>query len=219
MPRKPRVDTEEVRAFLRRLPNKDVYRLLDRAVDLLPATRLAKFLEGYVDPEELRATSARSSRLLDAVKGFHEASLSGEYYEAFDVNSKNFMDESRGTAAWITECNRLLARSVALSDSGDHEQASECFDLILALLRHIDECRDDIIFFADEGGSWQVGVDWRAVLPAYFQSLAATREPKEFAEHSINTIEDFAEYERNRYLRDARRHASPAQKKALKELT
>jgi hypothetical protein len=219
MPRKPRVDTEEIRAFLRRLPNKDVYRLLDRAVDLLPATRLAKFLEGYVDPEELRATSARSSRLLDAVKGFHEDSLSGEYYEAFDVNSKNFMDESRGTAAWITECNRLVERSVALSDSGDHKQASECFDLILALLRHIDECRDDIIFFADEGGSWQVGVDWRAVLPAYFQSLAATSEPKEFAEHSINTIEDFAEYDRNRHLRDARRHASPAQKKALKELT
>lgn len=219
MSRKPRVDTEEVRAFLRKLPNKDIYRLLDRAVDLLPATRLAKFLEGYVDPEELRATSARSSRLLDAVKGFHETSLSGEYYEAFAVNSKNFMDQSRGTAAWITECNRLLERSVALSDSGDHEQASECFDWILALLRQIDECRDDIIFFADEGGSWQVGVDWRTVLPAYFQSLAATSEPKEFAEHSINTIEDFAEYERNRHLRDARRHASPAQKKALKELT
>ena len=219
MPRKPHVDAEEVRAFLRRLPNEDVYRLLDRAVDLLPATRLPKFLEGYVDPEELRATSGRSSRLLDVVKGFHEASLSGEYYEAFDVTSKNFMDKSRGTAAWITECNRLLERSVALSDSGDHEQARECFDLILALLRRIDECMDDIIFFADEGGSWQVGVDWRVVLPAYFQSLAATSEPKEFAEHSINTIEDFAEYDRGRHLRDARRHASPAQKKALKELT
>ena len=126
MPKKPRVDTEEVRAFLRRLPDKDVYRLLDRAVDLLPATRLPKLL---------------------------------------------------------------------------------------------DDCMDGIIFFADEGGSWQVGVDWRAVLPAYFQSLAATSEPKEFAEHSINTIEDFAEYKRNRHLRDARRHASPAQKKALKELT
>lgn len=219
MPRKTRIDKEEVRAFLRRLRDKDVYRLLDRAVDLLPATRLPKLLEGYVDPDELRATSARSSRLLDAVKGFHEASLSGEYYESFDVNSKNFMDESRGTAAWIAECNRLLEHSVALAESGDHEQACECFDLILTLLRRVDDCMDDIIFFADEGGSWQVGVDWRRMLPAYFQSLAATSEPKEFAEHSINAIEDFAAHDRNRYLRNARRHASTAQKKALKEFT
>jgi hypothetical protein len=50
-------------------------------------------------------------------------------------------------------------------------------------------------------------------------SGAATSEPKEFADHSINTIEEFAEYDRNRHLRDARRHASPAQKKAIKELT
>ena len=78
---------------------------------------------------------------------------------------------------------------------------------------------DDIIFFADEGGSWQVGVDWRRMLPAYFQSLAATSEPKEFAQHSINAIEDFAAHDRNRHLRDATRHASTAQKKALKELT
>ncbi len=38
----------------------------------------------------------------------------------------------------------------------------QVFEVIFSLLRHIDECTDDILFFADEGGSWEVGVNWFA---------------------------------------------------------
>jgi hypothetical protein len=44
---------------------------------------------------------------------------------------------------------------------------------------------DEVIFFADEAGSWQVGVDWRTVFPAYFAAyfgcLAEAAAADEFA--------------------------------------
>src|SRR5262249_24272214 len=36
----------------------------------------------------------------------------------------------------------------------------------------IDEGHDDIVFFADEGGSWQVGIYWRKVFPPWFRCLS-----------------------------------------------
>jgi len=41
----------------------------------------------------------------------------------------------------------------------------EAFELLLGLLRRIDK-GDDVIFFADEEGSWRIGVDWRVELSA-----------------------------------------------------
>jgi hypothetical protein len=48
--------------------------------------------------------------LLDEVRKFHEASLRGEYYNSFDVNSKNFMDKSEGAEAFIAEFERLVGK-------------------------------------------------------------------------------------------------------------
>ncbi len=99
-------------------------------------------------------------RVIDKVKAFEEASRRGEYYESFNVNSKNFMDKSEGTEEWIAECERLLEDLLGISCDGDPAEAREAFELLFGLLRRIDEGEDDIIFFADEAGSWQVGVDW-----------------------------------------------------------
>jgi hypothetical protein len=52
-------------------------------------------------------------------------------------------------------------------------------DILFGLLNHIDKGRDDVIFFEDEGGAWQVGVDWARVLPVWFKVLAATAGPEE----------------------------------------
>lgn len=75
-----------------------------------------------------------------------------------------------------------------------------------------------MIFFADEAGSWQVGGDWSTSLPAYFQCLADTAPPEEFAREVHRAIKDFAEYERPRHLTAARRVASAEQKAALRAL-
>jgi hypothetical protein len=42
----------------------------------------------------------------------------------------------------------------------------QAFEIVFGLLDHIDECQDDVVFFADEGGSCQIGFDWEKVLPA-----------------------------------------------------
>jgi hypothetical protein len=92
----------------------------------------------------------------------------------------------------------------------------EAFELLFGLLRHIDEGHDDVVFFADEGGSWQVGVDWRAALPAYFRCLAHSASPEGFAREVGRAIKDFADHERPRHLTAARRVASAEQKTALR---
>jgi len=38
----------------------------------------------------------------------------------------------------------------------------------------------------DEAGSWQVGVDWEEVLPAWFRSLSPGADPCEWAEAVVD---------------------------------
>ena len=91
-------------------------------------------------------------------------------------------------------------------------------ETIFGLLRHIDEGSDDVIFFADEGGSWQVGVDWRKVLPAWFVCLSAMTDSTEYARRVIDVVDEFVKYDRDKHLTVARRKVSPAQRKALAEM-
>ena len=97
-------------------------------------------------------------------------------------------------------------------------QVREAFELLLDLLRKIDDDTDGIIFFADEAGSWQVGVDWRDVFPAYFRCLAAAASGDEFAREVNRAVSDFADYERPKHMATARTVASAAQKAALRSL-
>lgn len=116
---------------------------------------------------------------------FHADSLAGRYYESFAVNSKSFMDQSLGTERFIAELERLVTRCTRAASKGSRGPVRHAFELLFALLRHIDECEDDVIFFADEGGAWQMGVDWKNVLPAYFRCLAETAGPEEFAREAV----------------------------------
>jgi hypothetical protein len=80
----------------------------------------------------------------------------------------------------------------------------------------IDSGSDDIIFFADEGGSWQVGVNEEKVLPAYFRSLAAVTEPDEYGARVLEVIEERGSHDREKLLKVARRSTNEAQRQALK---
>jgi hypothetical protein len=110
--------------------------------------------------------------LLDEVRKFQEASLRGEYYDSFDVNSKNCMQKSEGTENFIADFDKLMGLCVRAAAKSPRTQTREAFGLLFDILRRIDDSPDDVVFFADEAGSWQVGVDWRSVLPAYFRCLA-----------------------------------------------
>lgn len=128
------------------------------------------------------------------------------------------MDRSEGTEAFIAEFDRLIGECVRAAETRPPRPVREAFELLFALLRRIDEDPDSIIFFADEAGSWQAGVDWRGVLPAYFHCLADSSSGAEFAREVDRVISDFADYERPHHLTVARRVASAEQKAALRDL-
>lgn len=48
--------------------------------------------------------------LLDEVRRFDHASRGGDYYEDFNVNTKNFMDKQEGTESFIAEFDRLVSK-------------------------------------------------------------------------------------------------------------
>jgi hypothetical protein len=216
-----RIDWEALEPALRRLKKEELLQVLHRAYRELPASRVVSLFGEYVDlttphSPTLARDDAAPHRLFKAVQKFHADSLAGQYYESFRVDSRNFMDKSEGTELWISECNQLFDKCVELSGKGHHAETRKAMDLLFELLHQIDSGSDDIIFFADEGGSWQVGVNGEKVLPAYFRSLAAVAEPDEYAARVLEIIEERGSHDREKFLKAARRVANEAQRQALK---
>lgn len=216
-----RIDWATLEPALRKLKKEDLLQVLHHAYRELPASRVVSTFGEYVDLTALDSPPTASKgavprRILEAAQRFHAASLAGQYYESFRVNSMNFMEKSEGTELWINECNQLFDKCVELNGKGHHAEVRKAMDLLFELLEQIDSGSDDIIFFADEGGSWQVGVDEEKVLPAYFTSLAAVTEPEEYAERALEVIGTCGSYDREKFLRVARKTANEAQRKALK---
>lgn len=216
-----RIDWETLEPALRKLRKDALLQVLHHAYQALPASRIGAVFGEHVDltllnPSVAARKGAEASGLLRAVKQFHADSLSGEYYESFNVNSRNFMDKSEGTELWISECNQLFDKGVELSRKGTHAEVRTAMDLLFELLDALDSGEDGIVFFADEGGSWQVGVDEDKVLPAYFTSLAAVVEPEEYASRVLALIEDRGSYDSRKLLSAARKAANEAQRKALR---
>ncbi len=107
---------------------------------------------------------------------------------------------SPGTDAFIAEFDRHVVRCLREAHTGARPEVREAFELLFGLLRHIDLCLDDVLFFADEGGAWNVQVNWRAALPVYFRCLAETATAEEFARTVDQTIGDFANHDRSHHL-------------------
>jgi hypothetical protein len=213
---KPTVDIEKLRVALRRMSRGNLLVIAERAIEVVPKPKLRALVGDMVRLENLTEGKRGAEPVLDAVRKFHDASLRGEYYESFGVNSKNFMEKSEGTEAFIAEFDRLISKCVRAATKGPYAPVREAIELLLALLRRIDDDPDSVVFFADEAGSWQVGVDWRAVLPVYFRCLAEGTPAEEFVREVDRAISDFADHERPRHLAAARRVASAEQKAALR---
>jgi hypothetical protein len=211
------IDRDKLRAAIRSIGTEYVFYMLDDAITLLPQTKLRKLIAPYLNPAELRPHGERKGNLLADVKAFQEASLTGKYYQPFSVNSKNYTEKSSGTLAWIADCSRLLERCVAHSKKEDPATVCQAFEIIFSLLSKIDEGTDDILFFADEGGSWQVGVDWGSVLPAWFKVLSATAGPSEYAQGITRALKRHYKHGRIKMFAVARKIATPAQRQALEE--
>jgi len=214
------IDRDKLRAEVRKLGNQDVFSMLNDAIELLPPAKLRKVAKKYFDLKRLRpgAEQVTNPSLLTDVKRFEKASLAGEYYESFGVNSKNWKQKSTGTSSWIAEFRRLLDRCVINASKSNPVEVREAMDILFGLLNHIDKGHDDVIFFADEGGSWQVGVDWAKVLPVWFKVLSATAEPEEYAQRITALLSCHYRYGHDKMLAIARRTATTHQRKALAEV-
>jgi hypothetical protein len=212
------VDLEKLRVALRRMSRSNLRMVAERAIEIVPQAKLGLLVGDMVRIDKLGEGKPGAAPLLAELRKFHDASLRGEYYESFSVNSKNFMDKSEGTEAFIAEFDRLVGQCVRTAAKGQHKSVREAFELLFALLRRIDEDPDSVIFFADEAGSWQVGIDWCEVLPAYFRCLADGTPGEDFAREADRAVSDFADYERPRHLAAARRVANAEQKVALRRL-
>lgn len=215
-----RIDWEALEPALRKLKKDELLQVLHEAYQALPSSRVVSVFGKYVDLTTLDSPppsrkSGAPRRLLEAVQRFHAESLAGHYYESFQVNSKNFMEKSEGTELWISTCNHLFDKCVELSRQGQHAEVHTAMDLLFELLEQIDTGSDEIIFFADEAGSWQVGIDNEKVLPVYFTSLAAVAEPEEYAARVVEVIGERGSYASEKFLKAARKAANEAQREAL----
>ena len=213
------LDLEKLRVALHRMSRDQLLIVAERAADLVPRAKLSTLVGDLVPLKTLGKTKTGTASLLDEVNEFRAASLRGEYYDSFDVNSKNYMEKSRGTETFIAEFARVLTRCVRAAAKGPLTQVREAFDLLFGLVRRVDDSPDEVIFFADEGGSYELGIDWRSVLSAYFRCLAKTASAEEFSREVDSVISDFAKYDRPRHLAAARRVASAEQKAALRTLS
>jgi len=213
---KKNIDRDKLHHEIQKLSRDDLINLLDRAIEYLPKTRLPKVFTDHFGKEKRTKTRSepKPNDILSEIKNFHKASFSGKYYESFNVNSKNYMNQSSGTKKWIYECNRLLNLCVTMLPNSC-KSLREGMSLLFELLHYIDDGYDDIVFFADEGGSWQVGIDWDKVLTAWFKCLSETSGPDEFVQETVKIIDNFVSYDRKKYLKIAHKNATSIQRKVL----
>jgi hypothetical protein len=219
MARSTQLTWEVLQRELARLKKTDLLEILALAFDALPQTRHDAVFGEHVDLAVLVAKPRKSisgQRLLQTVQQFHSDSLKRRYYEGFNVNSRNFMEKSEATRQWVREVNKLFEQCVTAANKGHHRQTREAMDLLFDLLHRVDD-GEDFVFFADEQGSWQVGVEFEEVFPVYFAALAATADPPAFADRALELISMFERHNQDRHLRSARKAATPAQKQELRQ--
>ena len=209
---------QRIRRAIRGSGNETIFFLLDDALSLLPPAKLRQLMAQYLKPEQFVSDDAVKRDLLAEVQAFQKACLAGEYYEAFDVNSKNCTQSSLGTLTWIADFRRLLFRCVEQAKKRNMAGVRLAFDILFELLDRFDDGDDRMVFFADEGGSWMVGIDWKQVLPAWFRVLAATADPADYARRFETFVDRYCNYQLTELLAEARQVATPSQRKGLAEL-
>jgi cell division septum initiation protein DivIVA len=211
------IDREKLRDAIRRMGSDYLFLMLDAAITVLPQDSLHTLVKGFLNPGKLRPDRVGETSLLEEIESFRKASMARKYYEDFAVNSRNCTTTSGGTLAWMADCHRLLDSCVAQVEKGDLQSAYQAFEIIFDLLDRIDDGNDEILFFADEGGSWAVGIEWERVLPAWFKALAAEAAADEYAMRVAVVLRQHCNYAAGRLLATASRAATAAQRQALPE--
>ena len=212
------IDLVALRRELRRLPRGQLLRIAEHAAEHLAEVTLEQILSDYIQLPRLNPAEPAVSSPLDQVRTFRDASLKGEYFESFRVNSSNCTDQSSGTDAFMAEFDRLIGLCQREAADGLLSLAREGFEALFELLRRIDDDPDSVVFFADDAGSWQIPVRWEAVLPSYFRCIASDMPAETFASTVDRTIANHCHYKRPELLAAADAVANADQRSALQRL-
>ena len=205
-----------LRADLRTLNRGSLLIIAERAIELLPATQLNALLCDFVQlPAPTAEADNAPASLFDEVRAFYDAAMTGKYYETVEINNRGRQEHSKSTDAFISEFDRLLRSCIRATVQEMHSETRSSFELLLSLLRHIGDGHDDVLFFADDGGVSDFGVNWRTALPAYFNCLSKTSSPEEFARSVDFSIENFSPPDRPHLLAEARNIANVAQRMTM----
>ena len=211
------LDREKLRTAIRTMGGDYIFYMLDDAITLLPEAKLRNLIGSYLDATDLCSDGTKKQNLLADAKSFQKASLSGSYHNGSAGRGMNREEDPIETLSWIADCRRLLDRCTKQTARRNAAEVCQTFEIVFGLLDHIDECHDDVVSFADEGGSCQMGFDWENVLPAWFNALSATVEPAEYARRIDAVLNRHYALGHTRMLAVARNTATPAQRKALPE--
>ena len=211
------IDREKLRAAIRRMGREYAFYFLDDAIDRLTLAQLEEIAKKYIPLERLRPDPKAevSLSLLDEIKAFEQASRAGKYFVSFDVNSRNCTMKSDGTLAWISDFLRLMDRCVDRAQSTEPAELRESLEALFDLLGLLASGDEEILFWADEGGAWEVGVDWEKILPVWFAALSLTAGPNEYAQKVTHVLKQHYDYGSGPMLRVVRDMATAAQRKAL----
>ena len=182
------LDRQQIRRAVRQMGNEHIFYLLDDAISLLSEAQLRQLLAPYANPDQFIVQEAQQKDLLTEVLAFQKSSLAGEYYEEPPIAVRKWSENSGATLCWIADFRRLLGRCAAETSSASGTDVSRAFEILFGLLDRLDDGTGGGIFFAEEGGSWMVGVDWKKVLPVWFRVLAATAASAEFARRAETMI-------------------------------
>jgi hypothetical protein len=195
----------QVRHAIRQMGDEYIFYLLDDAISLLSEAQLRELIAPYTDPEQFIVDDVQKEEVLTEVLAFQKASLAGEYYEETPTRKANWGENSRGTISWIADFRRLLDRCVAESKETSGAEVCTAFDILFGLLDSLDGRTGEGMVFAEECGSWMVGIEWNRVLPAWFQVLAASTEASVFARRAETMIKRHCDIEKAEMLELARR--------------
>jgi hypothetical protein len=107
------IDHDELRAAIRRLDEEYAFRMLDAAIELLPEAKLRQVVKPYLQLYKVLSDGQEKTSLLEDVKTFEKASLAGEYYDHFKVNST-----STRRASWTSRSSMVCVLTVGVPQSG-----------------------------------------------------------------------------------------------------
>jgi hypothetical protein len=176
---------------LRRTDREGLLVMLVRALKSVPASELESIFGQYAHPREIGDIEPQAPRpLLKAVGDFTDAALRGEFYVGSSRGVPNSFEVGLDFEAQL---ELLFDRCIAEASTGDPAEVCAAYERLLDLLREIDKFEKDIVFFADEGGVCQLGINWQRVLSGYVFSLVKTTSGTEFRRVALAVIEEFAD--------------------------